>query len=203
MVLCAVASIAGWSAVFLLPVFLQTVQGRSALTTGLAMAPQGVVTGVSTIFGVYVLGRYLTVRVTVVAGFAVLAAASLGLLLITASTPLWAVALILAARAADIGIIINPLLQAMTAQLKPDELGDANTLFNAIQRIAASFGIGLVAAMYAGTARTQGPVTALHETGLVVVAISALGAVAALGLPALRNVTGHLRPATAESYNAG
>ncbi|HLK01449.1 MAG TPA: DHA2 family efflux MFS transporter permease subunit [Streptosporangiaceae bacterium] len=200
MALCAVASIAGWAAVFLLPVFLQTVQGRSALDAGLVMAPQGVVTGVSTILGVYVLGRFFTVRTTVAAGFAVLAVASLGLLLINASTPLWATGLILACRAADIGVIINPLLQVMTAHLKPDELSDANTLFNAIQRVAASFGIGLVASLYASTARTQGPVAALHLTGLIVVAISGAGAVAALALPATRDVTAHLRrPAAVRS----
>ncbi len=37
--------------------------------------------------------------------------------------------------------------------LRPDQLGDANTLFNTWQRIAGSFGIGLVAALYATQAR--------------------------------------------------
>ncbi len=53
--------------------------------------------------------------------------------------------------------------------------------------IAGSFGIGLVAALYATQARTQGPVAALHSAGLVLVAIALVGAVAALALPPLRN----------------
>ncbi len=48
MALSALASVITWAAVFLLPVFVQSVQGRSALVAGLAMAPQGLITGLST-----------------------------------------------------------------------------------------------------------------------------------------------------------
>ena len=60
-------------------------------------------------------------------------------------------------------------------------------MFNIWQRIAGSFGIGLVAALYAAQARTQGPVAALHAAGLVLVAIALAGALGALLLPAVRN----------------
>jgi hypothetical protein len=172
--------------VFLLPVFVQSVQGRSALAAGLALAPQGLITGLSTALAPRWLAR-LTVRVTVLAGFAVLAVASLGLLLITAATPLWLTAVILAVRSVSIGLVINPLLQALLQPLRPDQLGDASTLFNTWQRIAGSFGIGLVAALYATRARTTGPVAALHAAGLVLVLIAAAGALGSLCLPAVRN----------------
>ena len=94
--LCALASVVTWAAVFLLPVFVQSVQGRSALVAGLAMAPQGLITGLSTVLAPRWLAG-LTVRVTVLAGFAVLAVATLGLLLIVTATPLWLIAAILAA----------------------------------------------------------------------------------------------------------
>jgi EmrB/QacA subfamily drug resistance transporter len=191
MALCALASVVTWAAVFLLPVFVQSVQGRGALAAGLAMAPQGLITGLSTALAPRWLAR-LTVRVTVLAGtvfagFAVLAVASTGLLLIGAFTPLWLIALILAARSVSVGLVINPLLQALIQPLRPDQLGDASTLFNTWQRIAGSFGIGLVAALYAAQARAGGPVAALHACGLVLVGIAAAGALGALALPALRN----------------
>jgi EmrB/QacA subfamily drug resistance transporter len=186
MALCALASVVTWAAVFLLPVFVQSVQGRSALLAGLALAPQGLVTGLSTALAPRWLAR-LTIRVTVLAGFAVLALASLGLLVIAASTPLWLIALILAARSVSVGLVINPLLQALIQPLRPDQLGDANTLFNTWQRIAGSFGIGLVAALYAAQARTGHPVAALHTAGLILIAIAAAGALGALALPSLRN----------------
>jgi predicted MFS family arabinose efflux permease len=186
MALCALASVVTWAAVFLLPVFVQSVQGRTALAAGLALAPQGLITGLSTALAPRLLAR-LTVRVTVLAGFAVLAAASLGLLVITAATPLWLIAVILACRSVSIGLVINPLLQALIAPLRPEQLGDANTLFNTGQRIAASFGIGLIAALFTAQSRTHGPVSALHTAGLVLVAIAVAGALGAVALPAARN----------------
>ncbi len=184
--LCSLASVVTWAAVFLLPVFVQSAQGRSALAAGLAMAPQGLITGLSTALAPRWLIR-LTVRATVVSGFTVLGVASLGLLVVTAATPLWLIALILACRSVSVRLVINPLLQALTQPLRPDQLGDANTLFNTWQRIAGSFGIGLVATLYATQARTEGPVAALHAAGLVLVAIALAGALGALLLPAVRN----------------
>jgi EmrB/QacA subfamily drug resistance transporter len=179
--LCAMASVVTWAAVFLLPVFVQGVQGRSALAAGIAMAPQGIVTGLSTALGGKVLSRF-TVRSTVLAGFAVLAAASLGILAIGTRTPLWMIAAILAVRSASIGLVINPLLTALTAPLPPEQMADASTLFNVAQRIAGSFGIGLIAALYADLARSSGAVTALHITGLVIAGIAGAAALLATAL---------------------
>jgi EmrB/QacA subfamily drug resistance transporter len=184
--LCALASVVTWAAVFLLPVFVQSVQGRSALAAGLAMAPQGLITGLSTALAPRFLTG-LTVRVTVACGFAVLAAASLGLLLVVATTPLWLIAVILACRSVSIGLVINPLLQALIQPLRPEQLGDANTLFNTWQRIAGSFGIGLLAALYTAQARAHGPVAALHLAGVALAVIALGGVLAALALPAVRN----------------
>jgi EmrB/QacA subfamily drug resistance transporter len=185
--LCALASVVTFAAVFLLPVFVQTAQGYSALATGLAMLPQGIMTGLSTAFGQRALAR-VSVRVTVGAGFALLTGASLGLLAIGAGTPLAVTAALLAIRAAAIGLIITPLLAVLTGPLRPGQLGDANTLFSIWQRIAGSFGVGLLAAVFAGQSRAHGPVAALHVAGILVAVISAAGLLAAALLPAARNV---------------
>ncbi len=187
--LCALAAVVTWAAVFLVPVFVQTVQGRSALAAGVAMAPQGVITGLSAALGPRVLARF-TVRVTVGAGFVVLGAGSLMLLLVGPGTPLWAVALILAARSAAIGLVISPLLAALTGPLPPRRMGDASTLFNVVQRIAGSFGIGLLASLYAVQARSGGgPVAALHTVGVVLGCVAGLGAAGSALLPAVRNTS--------------
>jgi len=86
MALCALASVVTWAAVFLLPVFVQSVQGRSALAAGLTLLPQGLITGLSTALAPRLL-THLTVRLTVLAGFVILAVASLALLLVTAAGP--------------------------------------------------------------------------------------------------------------------
>jgi peptidoglycan/LPS O-acetylase OafA/YrhL len=74
-------------------------------------------------------------------------------------------------------------LTVLTEPLRPDQLGDANTLFNTWQRVAGSFGIGLLAALYATQARARGPVFALHLVGVVLAAIAGTGVLAALASP--------------------
>jgi hypothetical protein len=150
--LCALASVVTWAALVLLPVFVQSVQGRSALAARVAMAPQGLVTGLSTALGPKVLTRF-TVRSTVCSGFFVLGAASLLVEVVGAGTALGVVSLILAARSASIGLIISPLLAALTGALPPEQIPDASTLFNVVNRVAGSFGIGLLASLYAVLAR--------------------------------------------------
>ncbi len=51
LLLCALASVVTFATVFLLPVFVQSVQRRSAAATGLALLPQGIVTGLDTVRG--------------------------------------------------------------------------------------------------------------------------------------------------------
>jgi MFS family permease len=190
--LCATASVVTFAAVFVLPVFMQAVQGHSALATGLAMLPQGLITGLSTTLGQRAL-RLVTVRATVLAGFALLTVASVGLLGIGARTPLPVIAALLAGRAASIGLVISPLLAAMTGPLRPEQLGDASTVFSIWQRVAGSLGVGVIASVYAEQAAAHGPVHALHVTGVLVTLIAAAGLVAAPLLPAERNVVSYPR----------
>jgi EmrB/QacA subfamily drug resistance transporter len=185
--LCAMASVVTFAAVFLLPVFMEDAQGHSAWAAGLAMLPQGIITGLSTTLGQRVL-RLLTVRTTVLAGFALLTVASLGLLAIGRQTPLWLTALLLAGRSVSIGLVISPLLAVFTEPLAQDQLNDATTLFSIWQRIAGSLGVGLIASVFARAAISSGPVTALHVSGIMITAIAAAGLAGAPFLPATGNV---------------
>jgi EmrB/QacA subfamily drug resistance transporter len=142
--LSVLSSVVAFAAVFLLPVFTQTVQHYSALATGLALLPQGFITGLGTALGQRLATR-ITVRTLVTAGFVVLAATSAGLLLLTATTPLWVTATILAGRAIAIGFGITPLLFAMLEPLTDTQLTDGNTVFNIAQRLGGSLGVGLLA----------------------------------------------------------
>ena len=59
-----------------------------------------------------------------------------------------------------------------------------------MNRMAGSFGIGLLASLYAVRARSGGgPAGALHVTGVVIACVAAAGAVAAVLLPAVRNTS--------------
>jgi EmrB/QacA subfamily drug resistance transporter len=180
-VLCAMASVTAWSIVFILPVFLQSVQGYSALVAGLALLPQGILTGLGTVAGQKLADR-IGIRRTVVIGFAVLTASSLGLLAVGEHTPLVVTAAILAGRSAAIGLVITPLLTVLNGPLRPEKRADANTAFNVCQRVAGSFGIGLVANLFATRSLIAGPVPALHVVAVLMTGIAALAAVLAFFL---------------------
>jgi predicted MFS family arabinose efflux permease len=185
--LCAAASVVTFAAVFLLPVFMQAVQGHSPLAAGLAMLPQGLMTGLSASAGQRVL-RVITIRTTVLTGFAILTAGSAGLVSVGVQTPLAVTAALLAARSAAIGLVISPLLAVLTGSVQQQHLGDATTLFSVWQRIAGSLGVGLIASAFARQAAVRGPVAALHLAGVMMAAVAAIGLLAATMLPRRRDL---------------
>lgn len=202
LLLCAAASVVTFAAVFLIPVFLQAVQGHSALAAGLAMLPQGVLTGLGTVIGQRVLTR-VSVRTTVLVGFALLATASAALFTIQVHTSIPVTAAILAVRAASIGLVITPLLAVMVRPLNSQQLADANALFNIVQRIAGSFGVGALASWYASAAVHHGPLSALHWIALVLVFLAALAAAFSVLLPTFRNTRlGQVSSATVDGRGA-
>ena len=179
--LCTLASVVTWAAVFLLPVFVRTAAGRSALETGLALLPQGLITGLSTVLAPRLLTG-LTVRVTVPAGFAVLAVASLGLLLVTKATSLWLIALILAHRAGHQPAAPGP---DRTPAPRP-----ARRREHAVQHLAADRRFVRHRPARRPVRRPvpnprPGPRPAPDL--LILAAIAGVGALAALALPAVRN----------------
>ncbi|MFL6143538.1 MAG: DHA2 family efflux MFS transporter permease subunit [Labedaea sp.] len=183
--LSVLSSVVGFAAVFLLPVFTQTVQRHSAFATGLALLPQGVITGLGTALGQR-LATQITVRTLVVGGFLVLALTSAALLLLDAATPLWVTALLLCGRAAAIGFGITPLLFAMLNPLSDAELADGNTVFSIAQRLGGSIGVGVLASLFATRAAAGDPVAAFHQTGLVLTGLAGVAALASLRLAAVR-----------------
>jgi EmrB/QacA subfamily drug resistance transporter len=183
--LSVLSAVVAFAAVFLLPVFTQNVQHHSALATGLALLPQGIITGLGTALGQRLATR-ITVRTLVTAGFVVLAATSAGLLLLTTGTPLWVTAAILSGRAVAIGFGITPLLFAMLEPLTDTQLADGNTVFNIAQRLGGSLGVSLLASLFAARTRVTGPVASFHEIGLILTALALAAAVLSLVLAPVR-----------------
>jgi EmrB/QacA subfamily drug resistance transporter len=161
--LSVLVSVVSFAALFLLPVYMQAVQGYSALQAGLALLPQGLVMGVGTVAGQRVAnsGR---LRLAAVAGSAALAVTTAALLLIDAGTPAWLTGLILCGRGLAFGLATQPLLVTMMGRLSGPEVADGSTLFNVVQRVAGSFGIGLLATLFAQRvqARVSAALAALH-----------------------------------------
>jgi EmrB/QacA subfamily drug resistance transporter len=182
--LTCVASVVLFAVLFLAPVFLQQIQHQPATVTGLVLLPQGVVMGLASWLGSVLVGRGKThpavITVSVAGGLALLAASTAGLLLLAASTPLWVTTGLLCGRGVALGLTVQPLIMAFLAGIGESGMPDANTLFNIAERLSGSFGIALLATLYASRAAATGsPVTAFHDCALVLTAAAAVGAVAA------------------------
>ncbi len=165
--LSALVSVVLFTVIFLLPLFLEDLQGLSALQAGLTLLPQGLVTGVGLGLGGRLAARR-GVRVSALTGLGILALGTVALLLVTATTPAWVTALILCGRSFAIGLTIQPLLDVMIGGLAPAEVPDGNTLFNVAQRLGGSLGIPLLGTFYALREQVRMD-AARHALGLPVV----------------------------------
>ncbi|MEP6479454.1 MAG: DHA2 family efflux MFS transporter permease subunit [Rhodoglobus sp.] len=193
-VLCSVVS---FGTVFLIPVFTQSVQGYSAVETGLALLPQGIIMGLGTFVGQKLSGR-VPLRLLVIAGFAILAISSVFLLFLEQDTPLWATAIMLSGRAIAIGFVTTPLLVAMLAPLPEEELADGNTLFNITQRLGGSIGVSILGSLVAGGATLAATIDAFHLVGWVLIALAVVAGFVSLWLTAEKGTTSQLPSTIAE-----
>ena len=189
LIVSVVASIIMFSVLFLVPVMMEDIQGYSAMDTGLALLPQGIVMGIGSVIGdrIY-MKKLLSIRATVMAGMLLLVISTAALLLVDVSTPGWVTAIILSGRGFAIGLTIQPLLFEMIATLKPTETSDGNTLFNVMQRLGGSIGISALATIFQSQ-ETSHIKQVLASSGISPGAISqGLNATALSGLPsALRD----------------
>ena len=182
--LACITSVVLFAVLFLAPVFLQQVQHHSTTVTGLVLLPQGVVMGLASWLGSVLIergkARPSVITVSVAGGLALLTASTLGLLLLTPTTPVWVTTALLCGRGVALGLTIQPLVMAFLAGVDQARMPDANTLFNIAERLSGSFGIALLATLYASRAAATGdPVTAFRDCALVLTLAAAVGAVAA------------------------
>ena len=182
--LACITSVVLFAVLFLAPVFLQQIQHHSTTVTGLVLLPQGVVMGLASWLGSVLIergkARPSVIAVSVVGGLALLTASTLGLLLLTPTTPVWVTTALLCGRGVALGLTIQPLVMAFLAGVDQARMPDANTLFNIAERLSGSFGIALLATLYASRAAATGdPVTAFRDCALVLTLAAAVGAVAA------------------------
>jgi MFS family permease len=182
--LACIASVVLFAVLFLAPVFLQQIQHRGTTVTGLVLLPQGIVMGLASWLGSVLIergrARPAVITASVAGGFALLAASTLGLLFLGQATPLWVTTVLLCGRGAALGLTVQPLIMALLDGLPASAMPDANTLFNMAERLSGSFGIALLATLYASRAAATGsPVAALHDCALVLTVAAAVGALAA------------------------
>ena len=133
-----------FGAVFLMPVFMQEIQGKDTLQTGLLLAPQGLAAAAAmTISGT--LSDRFGARWVVFCGVLALVAATLLLTGITPRTDNWSWILITSARGFGMGFAMMPNFAAAYVTLPQAAIARATAVANTLQRISSSFGIAVLA----------------------------------------------------------
>jgi EmrB/QacA subfamily drug resistance transporter len=139
-----------YGAMLLLPLYWQVVRGEDALGAGLLLIPQGV--GALASRGVA--GRLTDAiggRWVAVAGFSVLALATVPFAFADESTATWWLMLSLLVRGLGLGAVVIPLMTLAYDGLAREEMPDASILTRVAQQLGGSFGVAVLAVVLAGS----------------------------------------------------
>jgi EmrB/QacA subfamily drug resistance transporter len=138
-----------FGAMILMPLYFQTVRGEDAISTGLLLIPQGVGGGI----GMVLSGR-LTERIgagsTSLLGGAILAAATIPFVLVTATTSFTAIGGAMLVRGIGVGLAIMPAMTAAFSVLSREQISDATPQLTVLQRVGGSLGTAIIAVVLQG-----------------------------------------------------
>ncbi|MBM3661022.1 MAG: DHA2 family efflux MFS transporter permease subunit [Actinobacteria bacterium] len=133
---------------FILPLFLQTLLGLSAIQSGLTTFPQAV----GMILASQVAGRlYHSVgpRRLVIGGLIAMTIVTLPLATVGFGTSLWTIRLIMFARGLCMAFAFVPIQASSYANIQPQDTGRASAIYSAQRQISASLGVAILATVLA------------------------------------------------------
>ncbi|HEX6350528.1 MAG TPA: MDR family MFS transporter [Candidatus Dormibacteraeota bacterium] len=137
-----------FGATFIVPVFLQQVQGYSALSAGVVLAAQGLGTIVALPISGWLTDRY-GARVVVFSGICMLVVVSFAMATVGPDTSSGEWAALLAGRGLAVGFSMMPAFSAAYVTIEPRLISRATALANTAQRMASSLGIAVIATITA------------------------------------------------------
>jgi MFS family permease len=143
-----------YGAMLLLPLYYQEVRGVSALTAGLMLVPQGV----GTLLSRGLAGRLtdtIGARPIAVAGFAIVAAATVPFAFTGAGTNSWLLALCLLARGFGLGAVTIPVMAAAFLGLDKEQIAHSSVLTRTVQQLGGSFGTAVLAVILSAALTTR------------------------------------------------
>lgn len=138
--------------IFLLPVYLQSLRGFSALETGLATFPQALGVWFSSQLVGRVLYRRIGPRRLLLIGLT--SGLVIGLLIAQSdlTTSLWTIRSLMFARGLGLGFAFIAIQTAVYAQTSVEDTAQATSIFSANRQAAPAFGVAVTAAVLAGVA---------------------------------------------------
>ncbi len=166
-----VSSIALFGAEFLLPIYLQSLRGRTPLEAGLLVLPLAISSGITVPIAGLLYNR-IGGRWLVVIGSILLAINTWEFAHLTVDTSYTEIMVIVAIRGVALGFVLQTTLTAALTGLKPQQLPRASSLLSATRNVFQSFGIAMLGTIFthqfaaynaATTSDLQNPHTSLGQ----------------------------------------
>ncbi len=154
----------------LLPLYLQTTMGYSALDSGLAVSPRGLGSMLAMLI-VGILVNYVDGRILLALGFAGFGYSTFLLSHINLDISMWSVAMPNFLNGFAGGFIFVPLTTMTMSRLHKQEMGNATGVYNLMRNIGGSIGIATVTTFLVRGAQTHqnylaGNITATNPTAM-------------------------------------
>jgi EmrB/QacA subfamily drug resistance transporter len=173
-----------YGAMLLLPLYYQDVRGTTALAAGVMLVPQGIGTLLSRTVAGSNLDRFGS-RVIALAGFAIVAAATIPFALAGPHTSQWQLAVWMVIRGFGLGAVAMPVIVAGYIGLDKQQIPHSSVLTRTAQQIGGAFGTAVLAVILQGAIATH-PATladAFHVAFWWSAGFSAIAVLLSLRLP--------------------
>ncbi len=168
----------------MMPLYVQSVMGYSAVISGLVTLPGSLATTLVSPFA----GRFydkMGIKKIFVAGAAILLISNIGMVFLSLSTPLWVAAVLNVVRNVSIGSLMMPLLTWGTTKVEFKKVADASSLLTSFRTIAGSIGsalfVGIMTLVSQRSAEAYGDRALIHGMNVAFLWMAA-GALILLGI---------------------
>ena len=149
----------------MMPLYVQSVMGYSAVVSGLVTLPGSLATALVSPFAGKLYDE-IGIKKIFVAGAAALVISNMGMFFLSMETPLWIAAALNVIRNISIGSLMMPLLTWGTSNVHPTKMADASSLLTSLRTIAGSIGsavfVGIMTMVAASSAETYGDNAMMH-----------------------------------------
>ena len=149
----------------MMPLYVQSVMGYSAVVSGLVTLPGSLATAVVSPFAGRLYDK-MGIKKIFVAGAVALVVSNIGMFFFSMSTPLWAAAGLNVIRNISIGSLMMPLLTWGTGNVHPGKVADASSLLTSFRTIAGSIGsavfVGIMTVVSENSADVYGEGAMMH-----------------------------------------
>lgn len=149
----------------MMPLYVQSVMGYSAVISGLVTLPGSLATAIVSPFAGRLYDK-MGIKKMFVAGSGALVVSNIGMFFLTMHTPLWVATGLNVIRNISIGCLMMPLLTWGTSNVSSKKVADASSLLTSFRTIAGSIGsavfVGIMTAVSTKSAAAYGENALIH-----------------------------------------